>query len=41
MADGLEFQHTATNGYLQSGEMGRPFTEEELTLAMTKTAIYS
>lgn len=35
----LETQRTVTNGHLHSGEMGKPFTEEELRLALSRTTV--
>lgn len=37
--DGFEPQQTAVDRHLENNETDRPFTEEELTLALTKTTI--
>lgn len=37
--NGLETQRTVTNGHLTNGEMGKPFTDEELRLALTRTTV--
>ena len=36
---GLEPARTITNGYINGGDYGKPFTEDELTHALTKTTL--
>lgn len=37
--NGLETQSAVMNGHSHSGEMGKPFTEEDLSLALTRTTM--
>ncbi|MCJ1463240.1 hypothetical protein MMC07_001845 [Pseudocyphellaria aurata] len=37
--NGLHSQRTVTNGHVKSGETEKPFTEEELSLALTRTTV--
>ena len=37
--NGLEPARTITSGYLNGGDYGKPFTEDELTHALTKTTL--